>query len=373
MKAYLSIIIGIAVLMSGCLAQEGFRSSSQGKMAFDVNLYPLNKLVCDPMDPNAPSPGLYGGLRADLYYRAAGQPRWYSVEDYISKGKKSEKYFFFTELNVPTRLFSLGFPLETGEVIKNDEGENLIEYFALRFSTIVKLGPNDQEGDYELALLSDDGAIWRVRDENGKYKAVVNSDGDHSTSLACGKDVIHMKKDTELVVQLDYYQGPRTEIALIPLWRRIEGKRKSEPECGTIGQRVWFDYLDNSKPTKKWHDLLARGWKPLSPANYEQPNTVAFNPCYDGGVKPEITDLEVNGDDGRIYAYWQTTVPATSQIRIVNVETEEEILTESDNVIRRSHEVYYFNLPRGDYRVQAISISETYGKAVSAEVLVSVR
>jgi hypothetical protein len=357
--------------MSGCLAEQGFNSSnSKSSMAYDVNKYPLNKVVCDGLDDGSQPPSLYGGLKADLYYRAPGQDRWYSTADYISKGKKSDKFFFFTQLNVPTRLFSLGFPLETGGMVKNDDGQDLIEYFALRFATILKLGANDTEGDYELALLSDDGAVWRVRDDNGVYQAVVSSDGDHSSRLACGANVIHMKRDTELVVQLDYYQGPRTEISLIPLWRKVNGAHQSEPLCGVTGQRVWFDYLNNSEPQQNWKDLMAHGWKVLSRENYEQPNTVAFNPCV-GGVTPEIDSFEVNADDGRIYATWLTNIPSTSQLKIVNVDTGEEILTVADNTIVRSHEIYQFNIKPGHYKVQAVSISDTYGKAVSAEVSVT--
>ncbi len=372
MKSRHLIVLGCALLLSGCLAQEGFNGNSSGStMAFDVNKYPLNKVVCDPLDSSGETPTLFGGLKADLYYRAPGQPRWYSTADYISQGKKSEKYFFFSELYVPTRLFNLGFPLATGGVVKNDDGQDLIEFFALRFSTIVKLGPEDLEGDYELALLSDDGSVLRVRDENGVYQAVVENDGDHPTRLGCGANVIHMTRDTELVVQLDYYQGPRTEISIIPLWRRIDGARQAESLCGRTGNQTWFDDHNNSEPTQNWRNLLAKGWKPLSSKNYEQPNTVAFNPCA-GGVKPEVGDLVVNGDDGRIYATWTTTVPATSQLRIVNVDTGAETLTVSDNIIRRAHEIYQFNVVPGNYKVQAVSISDTYGKAVSAEISISV-
>jgi hypothetical protein len=50
---------------------------------YDINAYPLNKVVCDPGgggggNPTSPK----NGIKSELFYRSSGQPRFYKAEDY---------------------------------------------------------------------------------------------------------------------------------------------------------------------------------------------------------------------------------------------------------------------------------------------------
>jgi len=205
-------------LLPGCSDEKASlvaTNPEEGPLAnFDVNTYALNKVVCDPFDPGTPGPN--DGLIATLHYRGAGQPRWYTANEYIELGQKSPKNLFFSTLDVPTRLFTAGFPTETGGVIKNDAGEDLHEYFALSFRSVLKLAPGDEPGNYELALLSDDGANFFIRNSDGTYRTAVSNDGDHPTRFGCG-ETIAMDHESKIVVKLDYYQCPRYHISLIPI------------------------------------------------------------------------------------------------------------------------------------------------------------
>lgn len=373
------LVVFLGLTVQGCLSSKDGEVTAvatnpeQGPLSvFDVNLYSLNKVVCDPFDPGAPGPN--DGLIATLYYRGQHQERWYSVWDYIEQGQKSAKHLFFSTINVPTRAFSAGFPTETGGVVQNDAGQNLDEYFALSFSSVLKLSPSDEAGEYELALLSDDGAFFSVRQSDGSYRTVVSNDGDHPTRLGCGER-IHMDHESELVVKLDYYQGPRYHISLIPMWRKVTAQTTPEPRCGDTGNELFFDSNNNSYPQPAYTQLLNRGWKPIDAANWHLPAFAIFNPCTTGKV-PVISDFKIDGSvEGIVSFSWQTDIPASSQISYRHVASGAENITVGDNRLRLQHQVVIaIGLEIGQtYDFQAVSISADYGKAISQALRLKVQ
>lgn len=380
MKSYLKLVaLGILVLSTqGCLSSKDGQTTEvatnpeQGPLSvFDANIYPLNKVVCDPFDPGTPGPN--DGLIAQLYYRGQGQNRWYSTTDFINLGQKSQQKLFFSSLNVPTRVFQMGFPSETGASLKDDSGNVLNEYFALSLNSILKLAPNDEEGEYEFALLSDDGAMMYVRDADGVYQTIVANDGDHPTRLGCGQK-INMNRATELVVKLDYYQGPRFHISLIPMWRKVTASTTPEPRCGQLGNSLFFDFNNNSQPQPAYNELLSRGWKPIHADNWNLPAFAIFNPCTTG-TKPVISNFSLASNvEGFVSFTWTTDIPATKQLLIKNVATGVEILTTADNRLLINHTVNYFGLTIGaTYEVRAISISADFGKTISNPITFTVQ
>lgn len=333
------------------------------KHKYDVNKYALNKLICDPWGNEVEDPSL--GVTAELFYLQPDQPLYASAQDYIDNGTSPDNYMFLSGINIPTRQFDLGFPITTGGIVENDQGEALYEYFGLRLSTIIKLRPEDEAGEYEFALLSDDGAIWTIT-QNGQEVELVENDGNHPTRMGCSVTTINMDHNTEIISQIKYYQGPRYHIALVPMWRRIDGNRQSESLCGTQGNSKFFDYQNDSQPQQAYLDLLARGWKTLEAGNFGLPLTSIFNPCVKGDA-PEITNFSVMDFlDGQIMVLWNTDILSTSQLRIIDTETGEEIMSVSDNILRTQHEVRFGGLSRGkSYLIQAVSISENLGKSLS--------
>jgi hypothetical protein len=357
-------------------------SSNPGDLAkqstYDVNKYPLDKLVCNPMGDEGA--GAQNGLKAKLFYRKTGQARFYNVMDYINQGAASEQFLFYSSVNIPTRLFSKGFPTETGGKVKTDAGADLVEYFALQFKSNLRLDPAiDQEGVYQLAILSDDGAILNQLNTDGTKSILINSDGDHPTRTGCAVKTLDLKYGDSIPIELNYYQGPRTEIAAVMMWRKVASiSVANDTSCGMQGQRTFFDYLNESKPQVAYTDLLARGWKPIAPTNYRinAPSTTVvtgrngdpdFNPCMSGKV-PVISKFMVEEVvPGKIKISWTTDILATSQARLVNIKSGQEVLSVSDNLLRTTHSVVVSNLAFNvNYMAQAVSISETFGKAISA-------
>lgn len=367
-------VCGLLLLTAAC-AKVGYDESRTEEdvayriSSFDVNKYPLNKLICNPMGGEESL--IDNGLKASLYYLSANQPRYSKVADYMKFGKPSEQFLFFTNVNVPTRLFDKGFPSQTGAMVKDDAGQNLIEYFALQMRSHLKLDPSkDSEGFYQLALLSDDGATLYQTDGDNSSKLLVDNDGLHPTRLGCGTRAVELKKGQFLPIELNYYQGPRMHIANVMMWRRVGSATEPlDASCGLTGNETFFDYNNNSKPQKAYNDLLARGWKPLSGSNFSVKQNSDYNPCTPGRA-PIISQFRISEVGAKtVNLTWTTDIPATSQIRLVNMGNGSETLTRSDNLLRTSHSVTIDSLGfEINYMAQAISISETYGKAISSPI-----
>lgn len=359
----------IAPEISGSIDQgAGIRKS-----AYDVNKYSVTSTVCDPFGDN-PDPRSNQGLKAQLWWLEAGTPRQSSVAGMIAKGKKSDRNLFFSALNVPTRMFDVGFAAETGDMVRADDNSSLIEYFALKFTSILRLAPAQSEGLYEFAVLADDGAILKFRDSDGVYRANVDNDGDHPTRLACGGSPLAMTRTSETPMSLEYYQGPRYHIALVVLMREYKANRADnvngkDPACGVTGNETWYD-PSTSAPKQSYKDLLARGWKPVSKDNFALGNEVAFNPCKEG-VAPVITNFQVleRFNDGFLVT-WNTDIPATSSV-VITDPAGVAVGTTSDNILRTTHSVRTTGQkPATSYKLQAVSISDTYGRTVTPPVTV---
>src|SRR5690606_29942173 len=154
------------LFLSGCTPDKGGipEEAWSGQMsAFNVNEHQLHKTVCDPWGGNPP-PQFDKGDEASLFYLTKNVDINTPFYEYLQRGHASEQSLFFSQINVPTRKFTEGFATESGGAVKDDNGDRLIEYFALRFQTKFKLSLDQEPGEYEIALLSDDGAEVRLKD-----------------------------------------------------------------------------------------------------------------------------------------------------------------------------------------------------------------
>ena len=181
------------------------------------------EVVCDPFSSGSACAEAGAGLLGNVYYLpdAIG-----SVQEYIDRGTKLNILVQLTNLNIPQRSWTDGFPGGTG-VIKDPSGGDLIEYFALDLKGYLKLNGNQPEGDYQFAIASDDGAIF---DLDGRE--IVNNDGRHSVTWACSKAPVNLRTNVIHQMRLRYYQGPRVMIALQVFYRPAS---ESGRPCGENG------------------------------------------------------------------------------------------------------------------------------------------
>lgn len=353
-----------------------------GVSQYNINSFPLNKLVCDPFSTD-PLPSPKHGIKANLWYRGLNQSRYYNVMDYLLNTTHSEQNLFFSSINVPTRLFSSGFPIETGGSIENDSHEKLIEYFALKLESQLTLGSTSEPGTYELAVLSDDGAILKIKDptsSSSAFETLINNDGDTPTKMKCASRLLEIGSDSRIPLELYYYQGPKYHIANMLIWRKVSSNSTpgSDPLCNHSGNKLFFDPDLDSKPLA-WNDLVSRGWKVISPENFLLPSNNQdtsssdsdsnYNACYQGEA-PVISNFQVVEQLATDISFsWTTDIDSTGLMLITNLDTGVKTSTQTDNLLRRNHSILVTGLqPQTRYRFQAVSISNSLGRAFSTAI-----
>jgi hypothetical protein len=246
---------------------------------------PDDKLVCDPFsnNPNLPGADYLHGVVAQLRYLPPSGPRYNKVADYKTYGILADATLFFSQINVPTRSFSLGFMTAGGQPVIIGNGDVLYEYFSVHFDSQIQLTATDPVGSYQFAVLSDDGAVLQI-DRGSGLSNLINNDGDTPTRLRVSQTpVVFPDRTTKLPIHLDYYQGPRYHIAMLLLWRPWPGSGGGEPLDGRAGNDYFFDSTKvPSTPQAPYNQLLSRGWQPVPAANFILPQSVSENPCTSG-------------------------------------------------------------------------------------------
>jgi hypothetical protein len=277
----------VALLATGC-NETGF---SVAPVTAQINgPDPLAQTVCDPFGGGG-TVTKNNGIESTLTYLPSTAPEitaglsTLSFEPTAPDVVLSPVRLLLSQLNISTRPFTEGFATKAdGTKLVDLNGNLLDEYFSVRGTSNLQLATGDPEGDYEVALLSDDGSTLDLDlDGNGNFQRWINNDGTHGNDFMCAPQVLHMT-DTSLVpMKINYYQGPRVRIALMMLWRPKNAS--AESECGQYrADSYYFNPVGTnpSVPTANYNALLTRGWKPISAANYVLPDSKT-NPC--AGVK----------------------------------------------------------------------------------------
>lgn len=340
--------------------------------AFNVNLHKVSDVVCDPLGGDGGSPAPQNGVRATLYPKTSVDPVYHDVTSMVTKLGASTQQLFFTDMNVPTRYFTEGFSTQSSAVLKDDAGNKLIENFGLKFETTLTLNATDAEGDYELAILSDDGTIVSAI-VNGEKKVIISNDGDHPTQMGCASSLVHLSREIGLPLEVLYYQGPRYHIANVLMWRKSSTVGK-DAQCGQQGNNYFFDPDHGSQPLQPYKDLLARGWTPVPAENFRVPVADDYNPCT-VGTSPKISGFIVTGSAAtEADVQWTTDILSTSQVMVMNVSTGVTVTTDADNLLRTNHIVHISGLaPATLYTVQAVSVSEDLGKSISSPITLTTK
>ncbi len=145
-----------------------------------------------------PTPG--GKGLVGLVYRLAPQTK--NLPDFAQLGMPFAT-IVVPKLDVPTRRFEDGFPgLSDGQ-------DKLVEWFAIRFEGQLQV---PSAATYEFQLSSDDGSRLYI---DGQL--VIDNDGIHPTKKKDG--AIALQAGNHDIV-VEYFQGPRVQIALQLLWKQ---------------------------------------------------------------------------------------------------------------------------------------------------------
>jgi hypothetical protein len=130
-----------------------------------------------------------GGLRGEIYFIPENSLKLPKFEKLTPVGT-----IYTTELNVPRHDFTQGFPGVT----------NRFEWFAIDYTGKFWI---EKPGKYTWALLSDDGSRLYIDGHE-----VIDNDGQHPPKGVAGTCKL---KRGEHRIRVSYFQGPRTQVALI--------------------------------------------------------------------------------------------------------------------------------------------------------------
>ena len=143
-------------------------------------------------------------LKGDIYYLPEGTS---SLPDFSSLTPVGSIYT--TVLDIPTRSFTSGFPGVTSR----------FEWFAIRYTGTFNV---ETQGDYAFRLVSDDGSRLFI-----DGKKIIDNDGVHPTQSVSGNVYLDSGRHS---IEVNYFQGPREEIALQLFWTPPGGSEViSEP------------------------------------------------------------------------------------------------------------------------------------------------
>jgi hypothetical protein len=192
---------------------------------------------------------------------------------------------FLNDLNVPTRYFVNGMSDTNGNLVTMLDGSTpLIEWFSYEAKSKFVLG-DWAPGDYQIAVLSDDGSILTVSGagQSGE-NLVINNDGTHSTKMGCTITVMHIDAKSQFDLTYDYYQGPRESIAFMVLARPLPTGNPQDAQCGLGASSDTYFFDDHGYPNpavaqQNYLDLVNRGWKPVDGSHYLLPSSAQKNPC----------------------------------------------------------------------------------------------
>jgi hypothetical protein len=330
-----SLIFLSLPLLTGC---EGLQGLTVKEDETTVEVEPNQPVdpdasgaVCNPFGGSVTARDQ--GLLGELYHLPSSLPRYESVSPYIQNGMKLDATLYFDQVSVPTRPFDAGFTTLGGETLKTPAGDTLYEWFALRFDSVIKLTNGDRTGKKQFALLADDGAILRAK-VNGQWLTLVDDDGQHPTKFKIASVAVDMGVDTELPIELKYFQGPRMHIAVMVLWRDWpEGNNAWKDALnGEEGNDLFFDSeVSPSAPQAAYRALLSRGWKAVPAANFFLPNQSAPNPCPEQEVPTDTNTSTVTSTDTETETSTGTaTETGTSTDTSTSTSTDTATDTESD-------------------------------------------
>lgn len=225
---------------------------------------PPPPVICDPFNPSNiidPKAGVEGTIhysQSRLNSAECADPARCTSRDYIAKGTKVDAALFMSQIYVPTRNFADGFDVQGAGKLKDASGADLVEWFALDLSSHITLGAADADGMYQFATVSDDGVTFTANGQD-----ILVDEGEHSPRLKCSDQIVPLKKGDLLPFRLTYFQGPRTQISLTLLWRKIDAQNLAD--CGSSdGYFTGQDSLPQG--------LTDRGWKVLKPENFKLKN-----------------------------------------------------------------------------------------------------
>lgn len=263
--------------------------STPGNYSYSVSMTPAGGYICSALGTKEVV-SEKSGLKCELRYlnnnntfTTTQKNNLLSVkyfEDNLEYFSKVNETIYLNDVNVPTRMFTSGFAKPNGDLLKDNQGNTLIEYFALKMEAVLKLSASDEEGSYLLSTISDDGTVVQIK-ENNVWRTLITNDGAHSTRMGCASEPIRLTRNSEVPIRIFYNQGPRTEIANVLVWKKVDNISSNThlQYCGMASSSDFWNPNLTSNNEGDWIKAVYNlGWSIVKPQNFTLPND-EVNPC----------------------------------------------------------------------------------------------
>lgn len=264
------------------------RALSPDEIKKEVDTTKPSPIVCDPFSTGSQQDhGLKGKINywnGDSKYEDAKYTLdFYKIGNTGTETASSDLYL--NQLNITSREFNQGFPTSNG-VLKNNKGENLIEFFGLELESKLMLpkGELTIEKEYRIAFVSDDGVRMQIQNPSGSWSTLLESPTTDPNRVTCSKQTLKFNASTSegIPLKINFFQGPKNHLGLIMLWKEIDKNNPqsfNDPYCldepKVFGVNELFDTANGgSKALPAYTDFLARGWKVIPVDNF-----FTKNPC----------------------------------------------------------------------------------------------
>lgn len=207
------------------------------------------------------------------------------------RGKVLARGLRYADISVAPRDCTRGYPApKEGRVLATKSGKIVSQYLGLSFQGYIAIDA-ETAGNYQFALLADDGALLEVF-VNGQWQVLVDNDGFHSVRMKCSSNVVTLTGKALVPFRLYYYQGPRLHLANMLFWKKADvppgnkvGDFQADEACGREGQRLFFSPKD-SEPKAPFTEFLSRGWVTVPASSLIVPAKGHLkNPCFQTAVR----------------------------------------------------------------------------------------
>ena len=193
-----------------------------------------SNIICDPFT-DSPSECPHGkGLVGNLYYLDQATINSSSIEflnnvrldDYLQYGSKIENPVYMNQVDVLYTGFTNGFTTSSGETLQNRNGQRLIEWFSIRFTSSLLPNRGNEDQSYEFAIQSDDGMRVLLDGE-----VILEDDGLHVPRWKCTQTSYEFSPSMRKPLEIHYFQGPGNALAM-RFFYRVAGSKQPCPSGG---------------------------------------------------------------------------------------------------------------------------------------------
>ena len=207
-----------------------------------------------------------------------------NVDDYVGQaGWDSGLTIAMSQLNVPPQPFTNGFQTSSGKLLTvPGTNQPLIEWFGLELEGRFRLHLGEAPGQYQIAVISDDGSkVEYDPTDSGAYRPLIDDQtpsigiqtatgclpGGQSARMGCSKvfndtstiTTLDMTSTNVIPLRVRWYQGPRTQLALMLMYRKVPAAGVGDVNCEST-----VSGLPNLLPT-----MNMNGWQIITSANLD--------------------------------------------------------------------------------------------------------